>query len=103
MVFNPRVDGDGLELRDRLLMIRHLVLRLSAIPSMHPDSLRPPGFIPPVIRTDIVHEWHPFFHPEPFPDPEFPLMFPALQDLELDFSRLELLDTEGIVVCDLEV
>jgi len=79
-------------------MIRHLVLQLSAIPYIHPDSLLPPGFIPPPTRTEILGQWRSFLHPDPFPQRDDPLGFPALQDLQLDFSQLELLDEEGIIV-----
>ncbi len=84
--------------RNRLRMIRHLVLQLSAIPYIHPDALFPPGFIPQPTRQEILGQWRSFLHPNPLTQHDDPLDFPALQDLQLDFSQLELLENEGIIV-----
>ncbi len=96
-VFNSTLHPK-LRARNRLRMIRHLVLRLSGVPYIYPESRLPPGFIPQPSRTEILNQWRSFLHPDPLTQRDDPLDFPALQDLRLDFSELELLDTEGIIV-----
>lgn len=84
-------------------MIRHLALQFSARSPIHPYAAIRHAVLPPPTRIDMLEQWAPFLHPELSADSDIPLDFPALQDLELDFSPLELNDIEGIVVSGFEV